>query len=89
MKHGYGKLDALINQVQNTSIKNSASSNKVVLVAPSWGANGLIETKGKEIVHLLLNAGFNVILRPHPMTIKKSNKVIQEIEKEFNDNLKF
>ena len=89
MKHGYGRLDALINQVQNTNIKNDISTNKVVLVAPSWGANGLIETKGQEIVHLLLNSGFDVILRPHPMTIKKSNKVIQKIEKEFKDNLNF
>ena len=89
VKHGYGRLDALINQVQNTNIKNDISTNKVVLVAPSWGANGLIETKGQEIVHLLLNSGFDVILRPHPMTIKKSNKIIQKIEKEFKDNLNF
>ncbi len=89
VKHGYGRLDALINQVQNTNIKNDISTNKVVLVAPSWGANGLIETKGKEIVHILLDSGFHVILRPHPMTIKKSNKVIQKIEKEFKDNLNF
>jgi YidC/Oxa1 family membrane protein insertase len=89
VKHGYGRLDALINQVQNTNIKKDISTNKVVLVAPSWGANGLIETKGQEIVHLLLNSGFDVILRPHPMTIKKSNKIIQKIEKEFKDNLNF
>jgi YidC/Oxa1 family membrane protein insertase len=89
VKHGYGKLDTLINQVQNTDIKKNISDNKVVLVAPSWGANGLIETKGQEIIRLLLSSGFNVILRPHPMTVKKSNKVIQEIEKEFNDNLNF
>ena len=89
VKHGYGRLDTLINEVQNTIIKKNVSNNKVVLVAPSWGANGLIETKGQEIVHILLNSGFDVILRPHPMTIKKSNKVIQKIEKEFKDNLNF
>ena len=49
----------------------------------------LIETKGQEIVSILLDSGFDVILRPHPMTIKKSNKVIQKIEKEFKDNLNF
>ena len=89
VKHGYGRLDSLINEVQNTNVKKNISDNKVVLVAPSWGANGLIETKGQEIVHILLNSGFDVILRPHPMTIKKSNKVIQKIEKEFKDNLNF
>ena len=89
VKHGYVMLDALINEVQNTNIKKNISNNKVVLVAPSWGANGLIETKGQEIVQILLDSGFDVILRPHPVTIKKSNKVIQKIEKEFKGNLNF
>jgi len=89
VKHGYGRLDALINEVQNTNIRKNVSNKKVVLVAPSWGDNGLIETKGQEIVHILLDSGFDVILRPHPMTLKKSNKVIQKIEKEFKENLNF
>ena len=89
VKHGYGRLDTLINEVQSTNVRKNASNNKVVLIAPTWGPNGLIETKGQEIVHILLDSGFNVILRPHPMTIKKSNNIIQKIEKEFKDNLNF
>ena len=89
VKHGYGRLDTLIDEARSTDIRKSASNNKVVLIAPSWGANGLIETKGQEIISILLDSGFDVILRPHPMTIKKSKKVIQKIEKEFKDNLNF
>ena len=89
IKHGYGRLDTLINEVLNTNIRKNTSDKKVVLIAPSWGAHGLIETKGKEIVSILLDSGFDVILRPHPVTLKKSNKIIQKIEKEFKDNLNF
>jgi len=89
VKHGYGRLDTLINEAGNTDMKKSESDNKVVLIAPSWGANGLIETKGEEIVSILLDSGFDVILRPHPMTIKKSNNIIQKIEKKFKDKLNF
>ena len=89
VKHGYGRLDTLINEARNLNVKKSVSNNKVVLVAPSWGANGLIETKGQELVSILLDSGFDVILRPHPMTIKKANKVIDKIKKEFKDNLNF
>ena len=89
VKHGYGRLDSLINEARSTDIRKSTSNNKVVLIAPSLGANGLIETKGQEIISILLDSGFYVILRPHPMTMKKSNKVIQKIEKEFKDNLNF
>ena len=38
---------------------------------------------------MLLDSGFDVILRPHPMTVKKSNKIIQKIEEEFKDNSNF
>ena len=89
IKHGYGRLDTLINEVLNTNIRKNASDKKVVLIAPSWGDYGLIETKGQEIVSTLLDSGFDVILRPHPVTLKKSNKIIQKIEKEFKDNLNF
>ena len=89
VKHGYGRLDTLINEARITDIRKSVSNNKVVLIAPSWGPNGLIETKGQEIVRILLDSGFYVILRPHPVTLKKSSKVIQKIEKEFKDNLNF
>ena len=89
VKHGYGRLDTLINEARSTDIRKSVSNNKVVLIAPSWGPNGLIETKGQEIVRILLDSGFYVILRPHPVTLKKSSKVIQKIEKEFKDNLNF
>ena len=89
IKHGYGRLDTLINEVLNTNVRKNTSDKKVVLVAPSWGDYGLIETKGQEIVSTLLDSGFDVILRPHPVTLKKSNKIIQKIEKEFKDNLNF
>jgi len=89
VKHGYGRLDSLINEARSTDIRKSTSNNKVVLIAPSWGANGLIETKGQEIISILLDSGFYVILRPHPMTIKKSNNIIQKIEKKFKDKLNF
>ena len=89
VKHGYGRLDTLIDEARSTDIRKSTSNNKVVLIAPSWGANGLIESKGQEIISILLDSGFYVILRPHPMTMKKSKKVIQKIEKEFKDNLNF
>ena len=89
VKHGYGRLDTLINEARSTDIRKNASDKKVVLIAPSWGDYGLIETKGQEIVSTLLDSGFDVILRPHPVTLKKSNKIIQKIEKEFKDNLNF
>ena len=87
---GYGRLDDLLHIVKNRDPKkNSKNKRKIILVAPSWGKNGLIETKGEYVVQTLLDFGYNVILRPHPITIKKSHKIIQNIEKKFKENPNF
>ena len=89
VEFGYGKLEQLMYEAEKNSKIESTKNNRTILVAPSWGKNGLIETRGDEIVQTLLDSGFDVILRPHPMTVKKSNNVIQKIEKKFQKNTHF
>ena len=43
----------------------------------------------KELVEILLNAGFNVVVRPHPETTKRSPKVINSIQKRFGNHPNF
>ena len=89
VKIGHGTLDSLINEVQNTNIKRNTSNNKLILIAASWGPNGLLETKCQEVIRVLLDSEFDIILRLHPMALKKSNKSIQKIEKSFKDHSNF
>ena len=90
VKYGYGLLD---NLQTNKSMKNqqrcTEDGKKKILVAPSWGKNGLLETKGLELVKILLDAGYHVTVRPHPMTIRKWSKTIKAIENEFKSNANF
>ena len=46
----------------------TASDPPVVLIAPSWGPTCIFETCGEQLVRVLLDAGYEVIARPHPMT---------------------
>jgi YidC/Oxa1 family membrane protein insertase len=90
VEYGYGRLDELLQIVKNRDLKkNSGDERKIILVAPSWGNNGLIEANGECIVQTLLDFGYDVILRPHPMTLKKSQKIIQNIDKKFKRNPNF
>lgn len=41
-----------------------------VLVAPSWGPDGLLEKYAKDTILPLLQSGIRVILRPHPRTFQ-------------------
>ena len=46
----------------------SSTRLKTILVAPSWGAKGLLSEYGTDFIVKLAEAGFNVIVRPHPQS---------------------
>jgi len=84
VEHGYPVIDELLQmQPMLTSHKSKIShSNICVLIAPSWGPEGLIESgAARFIITALLAHHHKVILRPHPETIKRSKIMIEEIQK--------
>ena len=87
---GYGLFDKL---QKNKPVKNqemcTKDERKKILVAPSWGKKGLLETKGLELVKILLDAGYHVTVRPHPMTVRKWPKIVKTIRNEFKYNSNF
>lgn len=76
VEQGYGRLDAIIKAAEKRpKEKKSADAPKHILIAPSWGTQGTIESGiGKKIVDQLMAQGYQVTLRPHPQTIKFSKK---------------
>jgi YidC/Oxa1 family membrane protein insertase len=88
---GYGLLDKLLKSRPSHSQENFLSKNnkKKILIAPSWGKQNLLETVGIDLVKILLDAGYHVTVRPHPMTIKKSPKLIKQIKEKFEKNPDF
>tara|TARA_B110000116_G_C16795159_1_gene566198 strand:+ start:282 stop:1436 length:1155 start_codon:yes stop_codon:yes gene_type:complete len=90
IKCGYGRLDDLIIEYENFDrSQNKINNKKQIIIAPSWGENGIIETIGKNLIQQLLNLDYKVVLRPHPMTSKKSPKKIKNIQEKFCDNPNF
>ena len=92
IEHGYGRLDMLLEEKSRYKQKSTRKypDKKIILIAPSWGRNGLLETScGIEIVEILLNAGYYVIVRPHPCTILKWPKAIRNLEDKFHNNPDF
>ena len=88
---GYGLLDKLLKSKPQHTQQNLASKNnkKKILIAPSWGKQNLLETVGIDLVKILLDAGYHVTVRPHPMSIKKSSKIIKKIREKFEGNSDF
>ena len=62
------------------------NKNITCLIAPSWGEKMILETMGKKLISVLVQANINTILRPHPQTIKSSGKIIKDINSTFKSN---
>jgi YidC/Oxa1 family membrane protein insertase len=88
VEHGYGRLDAIIANAASRPPKEPSEA-PVVLVAPSWGPTCIFETRGVPIVEALLDAGFEVIARPHPMTRKKAPASVDALAARFGGNPRF
>lgn len=89
---GYSRLDSLIETAKkyrkSAPIENK--THKKILIAHSWGPDSLIESGlGKTLVEQLLNLEHEVILRPHPQTIKFAKARVDEIIIQHKDNPRF
>ena len=85
-KHGYGRLDTLIRDMEKAVIPVSSSPEAPlrVLVAPTWGASSLVHHGLESLVDILLRAGFQVTLRFHPMTRRHFPRLATELEHRFS-----
>jgi hypothetical protein len=88
VEHGYSRIESLINKAKNFTEKEKELHH--VLVSPSWGPSGIIESgNGLSIVQQLISAGLKVTLRPHPQTIKFANSQVMEIVSQLTGNSNF
>ena len=70
---------------QNTDMKNK----NLVLITPTYGENNLLKICGKDLIKILLQEGFTVMLRPHYKILKDSKKLIKSIIESFGNNPNF
>ena len=85
---GYSHLDNLMKKY-STNKQIPINDPIEVLIAPSWSDDGLFETAIEKNISILLDSGFKVTLRPHPMTQKKSEKKMNSLNQKFSSNSNF
>jgi hypothetical protein len=88
IEYAYSRLTSIMQSAQHGSELRSMDG-KHILIAPSWGEHGLIETIGREVVDILLGGGFRVTLRPHPQTTKFSGDILIRIASAHRGNPNF
>lgn len=80
VSYGYPRLEKLI--AMNSKPVNH---NKVILLAPTWGEQSIINLIGMEICSIIIDHGYSLILRPHHETFKRSPNLIKEIESKYSN----
>ncbi len=84
VEHGSVKLDTVLAEVASRGTETTTGGARRVLVAPSWGECSLIERPvGTELVDVLLAAGYETVLRLHPMTVRRLPKLVADLRRRF------
>lgn len=86
VNHGYARLDAIYaaQTATRAAYRPAEGAAKRVLLAPSWGTCSFIEGPwGRPLVRHLLDAGHQVAVRLHPMTVRHHPNLAGALEKEF------
>jgi YidC/Oxa1 family membrane protein insertase len=83
VRYGYPYLEQVYQVHQDYSSRNAPTpeGRKTVLIAPTWGANCILETCIDEIAAVLSRTEFNVVVRPHPEFCKRRPQVINKLKK--------
>lgn len=87
VKAGYYRLERIYQAYQEySSNKHFSQTKKTILIAPSWGKENVLESCGERLVNRLLQEGYEVIVRPHPETIRRNPKLIKLLLFKFGNN---
>ena len=77
VKIGIPYMDEMAERLKNS--EPLKEHERTVLLAPTWGPSGIFSVYGEDIIKILLETGYHVIIRPHPQSFTS--------EKEMLDNL--
>jgi len=82
-EHGYGPLDHIMREAEKLPSWTPDVKALNILIAPSWGALGLIETGIDGVVSVLLEVGHKVVVRPHPRTKSIAPQALDLLDTNF------
>ena len=70
----------------DTASSSGETSDRTVLLAPSWGPSSILNRYGADFIRDLLATGYHVIVRPHPQSFTSEKKLIDDLASEFPEN---
>tara|TARA_Y100000741_G_scaffold174062_1_gene131895 strand:- start:29 stop:1165 length:1137 start_codon:yes stop_codon:yes gene_type:complete len=87
VEYGFGRLDTLLQE--KNEYQEKIKKENLVVITPTYGENNLLKICGIELIDILLENNFKVLLRPHFRIFKESPKLIKNISAKFQNNENF
>lgn len=81
--YGHPRLEEVIEQGRDFQAPTPAPDRTTVLIAPTWGDDSIFNRCGQELIEVLLQAGFHVIMRPHYQSSRLTPAVIAGLHDRF------
>lgn len=81
---GSPNLDLLKTRLDSIN-KRTENNKPVVLVAPSWGASGILSRYGDKLLSALVKADYKIIVRPHPQTLVSEQSILEPLVSKYTD----
>lgn len=87
--YGHPRLEEVIELGRGERPERSPTEPATILVAPTWGETSIFNTCGEDLIRVLLDAGYRVIMRPHYQSNRQTPEVIAAVRRAFAGNERF
>lgn len=77
-------LDVLNEKLKKLEIKKD-NTVKTILLAPTWGESSILNKYGEELIDRLVEMDWNIIIRPHPQSLKVEKDIIDKLTKKYSN----
>lgn len=84
LRYGFALIDNMISDYKQ--YEHISNNPKVILIAPSWQEDNLLDLYIDEILQQLLGKEYQVILRPHPQYVRHFEDKLDILQKKYSIN---
>jgi YidC/Oxa1 family membrane protein insertase len=88
VKYGYTLLDEM--RRKYLSEEHNENEKKIILIAPSWRVDNIIDLCLEELLDALRGHGYQIIVRPHPQEVKTKRDYLESVREKYeSDDIEF
>ena len=78
-------MDTLYEKRMAVQEQKTPKENITVLLAPTWGEEGMLRKDADTLIDELIATGYEIIIRPHPQSFKSEVDLMNRLQKKYSN----